>query len=80
MEMVKLHSMVPLLVLAETQLKSRRVLCVFPFCLLVSSFLPVPVNFRFVVVVISHDRYVCTTRSIHVKFMINLLTEVGVNN
>ena len=41
---VKIHSKVPLLVLAETQLKSLRVLCVFPFCFLGSTFLFVPGN------------------------------------
>lgn len=54
----KMHSMVPLLVLAVTQLKSRRVLCVFPFCLLLSSFLLVPVNCREVLVVINHAPYI----------------------
>ena len=55
----KIRSMVPLLVLAETQLKSRRVLCVFcPFCFLLSSFLPVPGNFTEVLIVISHAPYI----------------------
>lgn len=57
-EIGKIRSIVPLLVPAETQLKSRRVLCVFAFCFLLSSFLPEPGNFTEVLIVISHPPYI----------------------